>query len=314
MAKARLFAAAAAAAIIAVALPAAAQNGPPPSPPYRIEMLAPGVYAAVGMGSNAGFVVGDDAVAVIDTLYSPEVARQYLADIRKITDKPIRYVIDTHYHVDHTSGNATFKAAGATIIAHPNVAGWIHDENVHLFGDRITPAQREQVAALVGPDQTTARPMTLNLGHRELRVRPVEGHTGGDLAVEVPDAHVLFTGDMVWNKRAPNLIDGTVTKWGATVDGFEHLPGAQGMTFVPGHGDVAKLADVDAFHSDLTDLAAWTAEGRKAGLTGEALTQAVAPKMQAKYGWPFIENALRRSVPMMEAELAGTKRVPQARR
>jgi glyoxylase-like metal-dependent hydrolase (beta-lactamase superfamily II) len=188
------------------------------------------------------------------------------------------------------------------------VARWIHAENIHLFGDRITPAQRAQVEALVGPDQTTDKPMTLDLGGRKLEIRPVQGHTGGDLAVYVPDARVLFTGDMLWRRRAPNIIDGKVGPWTATVAEFERSPAE---VFVPGHGDVADRKDVADFHAYLTDLAAFTADARRMGLAGDALADAVVARLKARYDWPFLENGARREAAYMDAELAGTKRVPQ---
>ncbi|MFX7866347.1 hypothetical protein ABTK37_20335, partial [Acinetobacter baumannii] len=84
------------------------------------------------------------------------------------------------------------REAGAIIVAHKNERGWVRTENAHLFGERVTPALQARIAALALPDVTTDAPLTIWLGQRKVEVQPVLGHTGGDLAVRVPDAHVLF--------------------------------------------------------------------------------------------------------------------------
>ena len=103
------------------------------------------------------------------------------------------------------------------------------------------------------------------------------GHTGGDLTIAVPDAKVLFSGDMLWRKVPPNLIDGSVKEWAATDADFMRMPDAARTRFVPGHGDVADVKDVAEFRAYLLDLKRLVAEGRKAGLKDEALAQDVRP-------------------------------------
>ena len=127
----------------------------------------------------------------------------------------------------------------------------------------------------------------------------------------MPDAKVLFTGDMLWRKIPPNLIDGSVKQWTATDADFEHMPDSAQMTFVPGHGDVADLADVEDFRSYLLDLRRLVAAGRKAHLQGDALVSAVAPKLKALHpDWTISDRALGFEVRYMDEELAGTKKRP----
>ncbi|HEY4030052.1 MAG TPA: MBL fold metallo-hydrolase [Caulobacteraceae bacterium] len=304
---------AALAALCLFALPVAAQSpAPAPAgPPFELKQVGPGVYAAIGgpmAGSNAGFVVGDDGVLVVDTFFFPEAAKALLAAIRKTTDKPIRYVVNTHYHIDHVSGDAVFKAAGATIIAHKNVPGWIHSENLHLLGANLTPAMKAQIDGLIPPDQTIDKTTVITLGKRRIELHPMAGHTGGDLVVGVLDAHVMFTGDIVWNHTGPTTIDGTISKWMAEVAQLEKLPDT---TFVPGHGDVATAKDLDDLRALFADLISVTADARKAGLSGDALAAVAAPKLAALHqAWPRLDRNAPFLVKEMDQELAGTKRVP----
>ena len=284
--------------------------------PFTLKQVGPGVYAAIDgpehkAGSNAGFVVGDDGVLVIDALFTPEAARALVGEIRRITPKPIRYVVNTHYHADHTGGDQVLRDAGAIIIAHKNVSGWVRVNNINLFGDRITPELKARIEALPLPDVTTDKDLVVWLGARQIVVRTVLGHTGGDLTVSVPDAKVLFTGDMLWRKIPPNLIDGSVKEWLATDAEFVATPASAQMTFVPGHGDVASAKDVTDFCAYLIDLRRLVGEGRKAGLKDDALVQSVAPKMRAlNPDWTISDRAIAAEVKYMKAELAGTKRRP----
>lgn len=289
----------------------------PATPPFVLKAVGPGVYAAIDgpqgrSGSNAGFVVGDDGVVVIDSFFDPEATKVLISAVRKLTDKPIRYVVNTHYHADHVGGDAVLRAAGAVVIAHRNVRGWIRTENLHLFGDHLTPQLKATISALPLPDVVTDKDLTIWLGSRKVLVRTVLGHTGGDLIVSVPDAKVVFCGDILWNHVSPNVIDGTIARWIDTVDALTGAPDAAQTTFVPGHGDAARAGDVAKFKDYLAELRTTVSAERAAGLSGEGLVKAALPALTEKYGgWTAFGYFAPLELRYMDDELAGRKRTPQ---
>jgi len=295
----------------------AAAGDAPGSLPFTLKEVGPGVYAAIDgpkgeSGANAGFVIGDDGVLVIDSFFNPEATKALVGEIRKLTPKPIRYVVNTHYHIDHVAGDAVLKDAGAIIIAHRNVRAWVHSENFHLLGDRLTPKYRALIEAVPFPDITTTTGMTIWLGTRKAIVEPALGHTGGDLMVAIPDAKIVFCGDILWNHVSPNIIDGNVVKWIAEAHALAAEPGAAETTFVPGHGDVATARDVSDFETYLSDLRALVRRERAAGLSGEALVKAALPEFAKEHGdWKGFQHFAPLQLRYMDEELAGTKRTPK---
>ncbi|HWF04455.1 MAG TPA: MBL fold metallo-hydrolase [Candidatus Angelobacter sp.] len=284
------------------------------APDFTIKKIGDGVYAAIGSdtgkaGSNAGFIVGSNGVVVVDTFEDPAPARDLLAEIKKITNLPIRCVVNTHYHLDHTGGNAVFAQAGATILAHRNVRHWLHTENLKFFGANPKPEQKAMVEALTMPDEVYTDAVDIFLGDRKIQVRYIPGHTGGDSVVIVPDANVVFGGDLIWQKHLPNLIDATTSDWVKTLETL--LADHSSATFVSGHGDVATVSDVRDFHDYLVALRDAVAKAQAAGQTDKALIDTVLPQLQEKYGsWGFFKAFSTRNITQTAAELKGTKKVP----
>jgi len=286
------------------------------TPDFTIKKLADGVYAAVSpdrskAGSNAGFVVGSNGVLVVDTFVGVDPAKELLAEVRKITNLPIRYVVNTHYHLDHTGGNAVFAEAGATIVAHRNVRPWLRTENLKFFGATPKAEDKSRVDALVLPDMVYSDAVDLYLGSRLVQVRYMLGHTGGDSVVLVPDANVIFGGDLIWQHHLPNLIDASTQPWIQTLDKLlaEH-PTA---TFVSGHGDVATPADVHDFRDYLNTLRVDVAKAQTDGKSGKDLVDAVTDALKDKYGqWGFFNAFVSRDIQQTADELTGKKRVPSS--
>lgn len=284
------------------------------NPDFTLKKVGDGVYAAIGAdggkaGSNAGFIVGENGVVVVDTFEDVAPARDLLANIRKVTNLPIRFVVNTHYHLDHTGGNAVFAGAGATILAQRNLRGWLHTENMKFFGPNPKPEAKARVEALVLPDMVYKDAVDIYLGQRVVQVRYMLGHTGGDSVVSVPDANVVFSGDLVWQKHLPNLIDATTDAWIKSLD--ELMAQHSSATFVSGHGDVAAPQDVRDFHDYLVTLRDVVGKAQAAGKSGQDLINAVLPQLKDKYGsWGFFNYFVNRNITQTAAELKGEKKVP----
>jgi cyclase len=298
------------ASVILIAAPLFAGDAPGT---FAVREVAKGVYAViVPDGSpavgNAGFVVGDDGVLVIDTLEDPEAARQLLAEIRKLTPLPVRYVVNTHYHFDHVGGNGVFAQAGATVVAHPHVRDWARTENLKLFGASIKPEIKQQIESIALPTVTYENGIEIFLGSRQVVVRYLPGHTGGDSLVSVPDANVVFAGDLLWNKHFPNLIDSSTGLWMETLNRLVADYGA--ATFIPGHGDISRAADVNVFRNYLATLRTLVARAQEEHKSGDTLVDAVLPQLQQQCGtWGFSRLA-KRNIEQTAVELSGKKRLP----
>ncbi|HKW89012.1 MAG TPA: MBL fold metallo-hydrolase, partial [Candidatus Acidoferrales bacterium] len=254
--------------VLALACAASAADSPAP---FTLHEVAPGVWAAIDdpaakaarSGSNAGFIIGSDSVAVVDTFVNPAAAQALLDEIRKKTNLPIRFVVNTHYHIDHVAGNNVFAAAGATIFAQDNVRAWERAENLKFFGPQIKPEQKQMVESLGLPTVTYKDRVDLYLGARHLVVVSLPGHTGGDSVVFIPDANVLFCGDLFWKHTLPNLIDASTKPWIETLDAI--LSRHPEATFIPGHGEVGRAQDLRDFHDYLAALREAVGAAQSAG-------------------------------------------------
>ena len=296
---------------------ACAQTAPPSvgALPFTLKPLGHNVYAAIDdakgeAGANAGFVIGDDGVLVIDTFENEAAAKLLLVEIRKLTKLPIKFVVNTHYHLDHVAGNAVFKEAGAVILAQRNVSTWIHTENLKFFGKNIKPEQKKMVEELGSPEVLYDSGIELLVGSRRILVRVYPGHTGGDSVVMIPDAKVAFCGDLFWKKTLPNLIDASTEAWIRTLK--ELQASSVAATYVPGHGDPGDTQDVDAFRNYLADLRGLVEKQIKEGKTGDELVNGALTEVKEEYGqWNLFDYFAKRNIRDAEAELRSTKKIPQ---
>lgn len=197
--------------------------------------------------SNAGFIVTEDGVLVIDALGSPVLARELLAEIRRVTKQPVRYVVVTHYHADHIYGLQVFQEAGAQVLAHGQARAYLGSEVAQrrLENSRLEMAPWiDRETRLVSADRWLDEPETrLRLGTFDIVVRHVgPAHTGEDLVVAVPRLGVLFAGDLVFRGRVPFVGQADSRRWIASL---ERIIEDRPRWVLPGHGPASTDAQAD---------------------------------------------------------------------
>jgi quinoprotein relay system zinc metallohydrolase 2 len=218
--------------------------------PLPVVEIAPGVFAHRGVDglmnadnegaiANLGFVVGDDAIAVIDSGGSVREGARLRAAIRLHSNKPIRYVINTHGHPDHVFGNAAFAADGATLVGHANLPqalarrGPTYLANFRrMMGEALIAEVRLTPPTLLVEGETT-----LDLGNRRLMLQAwPTAHSDNDLTVRDDASGTLFAGDLLFRSHIP-VIDGSLRGWLTVLDSLEAQHPAR---VVPGHGAVVE--------------------------------------------------------------------------
>lgn len=321
---------------------AAAQSAPADPYPviqgktYRFEKIADGVYYATGgFGSNNVVIVNDADVLIVDTGTTPAAARAFIADIRMLTDKPVRFVVNTHWHFDHTDGNSVF-GPDVQIIANDYVRTAIttfdvlHREPYLTSEGSAVPAQiedlGEQAAAERDPDRkaqlqqrlyaaqqvlvqlkdikptppnvTYSDKLILHRGGREIDLLFLgRGHTAGDTVVWLPKERIVCSGDLM-ESRIAYMGDGYFDEWVATLDKLKNLDFAVDL---PGHG--VPFSDknmITEFQSYLKDLVAQVSALKAQGVSPDEAAQRVNLTAHAKY-FPQITGP--------GADLRGVRRV-----
>ena len=202
------------------------------------DQIGPGLYAYTAEGDpNSGVIVGDDGVMVIDAQATPGMAEELIARIAKVTDKPIKYVLLTHYHAVRVLGASAFK--GAEILASDTTRGLIAERGKQDMDSEIGRFPRlfrnvESMPGLTWPSLTFPDQISVWLGRREVRIMHIgRGHTAGDVVAVVPDSGVVFSGDLVEYKSACYCGDAHFTDWPSTLDNLAEL---QATALVPGRG------------------------------------------------------------------------------
>jgi glyoxylase-like metal-dependent hydrolase (beta-lactamase superfamily II) len=209
----------------------------------QLQEIAQGIYALVASTdfppaspalaiANGGIVIGSDGVLVIDPFQTPELGEMMISTVKSLTDKPIKYVLNTHYHSDHTGANSVFVKREIPVLGRSVIREYIQSGKNNTGG--ITPP------TVIINSQTD-----LWLGDRQVRIERVDGHSAGtDLVAYVPDAKVLFTGDMVFNKRIPYTADSDIRQWQGSL--YRLIATYPDAKVVPGHGDVTNVTGLQS--------------------------------------------------------------------
>jgi cyclase len=286
-----------------------------PTTRYGFEKFAEGVYfaratSAISSAANVAVIVNDHDVMIVDNGTTPAATRALLQDVKTLTDKPVRYQVNTHYHYDHTDGNQVF-APDVQIIGHETARQAIlmlkvleRDPYVNFAYVRLPAriaALKKQIAAerdaqalatlesqlrveleLVEglkeirptpPNTVFSRTLTLFRGEREIRLLFLgRGHTAGDIVVYLPRERIVATGDLL-QSAVPFMGDGYFDEWVATIDEVKKL---DFTAVLPGHGAaITNRATIEAFQGYVRDLTTQTAALRKQGLTAEQTAERV---------------------------------------
>jgi len=214
---------------------------------YMVQgVSALGTSANRNFISNAAFVVTGDGVLVVDALGSPALAVELLAEIRRITPMPVRYLVVTHYHADHIYGLQAFKDAGATVVAHKDGRLYLNSDTAQL---RLTASREELAPAvdastrLVPADRWIDQRSTLQLGGIDFVLQPAgPAHTPEDLVVWVPQLKLLIAGDLVFRGRVPFVGQADSGRW---ITALDTLLAFDAKVIIPGHGPVSQSARSD---------------------------------------------------------------------
>jgi glyoxylase-like metal-dependent hydrolase (beta-lactamase superfamily II) len=256
------------------------------------------LYAFTAQGDpNSGIIVGDDGVIVIDAQATPVMAQQVIERVRKVTDKPIKYVVLSHYHAVRVLGASAYGAeqiiasdACRSMIAERGKEDW--DSEYGRFPRLFRAA--ESVPGLTWPTLTFRDRMTLYLGKRRVDIMQLgRAHTAGDIVAYVPDANVMFTGDIVEYKSACYCGDAHFNDWGGTLS---NIAAFEPDALVPGRGDALVGGDTvmeaieltsDFLHDTYDPVRRGVARGASLKECFDAATEAMRPK----YGsWPIFEH------------------------
>jgi cyclase len=248
----------------------------------KVEKVAEGVYMLTGAGGNIGVSVGDDGIVIVDDQFAP-LAPKIQAALKGIADKPVRFLLNTHYHFDHTGGNAEFGKTGSTIIAHENVRKRLAEGyTIKRFNMTKPPASKEALPVI-----TFDRSATVHLNGEDIRALHFpHGHTDGDSVIFFPKANVVHMGDDFFAGMFPFVdLDG-----GGSVRGYiEAIEGILKLTkpdtkFIPGHGPLSSADDARKYVTMLKETRAIVADAVRRKMKPE---QMKANKILAKYAEPY---------------------------
>ena len=261
----------------------------------RVEItttkLTSTLYLLTGEGGNIGVSAGSDGVFLIDDQYAP-LSEKILSAVKAISDKPVKYVVNTHWHGDHTGGNENMGKAGATIIAHDAVrTRMARGQEMPLFKSVVPPAPPLALPVVTFPDKAS---LHLN-GETANLIHVAPAHTDGDVIIHWPASNVIHMGDTFFNGIFPFIDAGSGGRLSGMIKAVETvLVMADDRTkIIPGHGPLAGKADLARFHKMLLTVQERAMAAKSAGKTVEewAASNPFAD-LEAEWGKGFLKAPL----------------------
>ena len=262
--------------------------------------LADNAYAYTAEGDpNTGVVIGDDSVMVIDTQATPVMAQDVLAKIRSVTDKPVQYVVLSHYHAVRVLGASAYGADH--VIASRDTYDLIVERGEQDYKSELERFPRlfqsvESVPGLTWPTITFTGAMSLWMGKTEVQIMQLgRGHTKGDTVVWLPDSKVLFSGDLVEYGATPYTGDAYLTDWPSTLDNVAAL-GAKAL--VPGRGDALTTpetikAGIDGTRAFITKMYSSVQAGKQADKPLKQVYKETYQALKPEFGeWVIFDHCL----------------------
>lgn len=255
-----------------------------------VQKVADGLHMLVGRGGNIAISTGADGPLIVDDQFAP-LAPKIEAAVREIQDAPLRFVLNTHWHGDHTGGNEIFGGKGALIAAHHNVRARLSAKQFSSVFERETPAAPD--AAL--PVLTFEDGMTLHWNGEEIEVQhAARAHTDGDSIVWFRRANAVHLGDLYFNGLWPFIdvdsggsLDGAIAALGEALTRLNRR-----SKVIPGHGPLSNRRELRAYHKMLMELRARVKSAIAEGADAEALSRSgVADDLEERWGGGFLDTA-----------------------
>ena len=255
----------------------------------KVQKVAGTVYMLSGAGGNIGVSVGDDGVVIIDDQYAP-LAPKIQAALKTITEKPVRFIINTHFHGDHTGGNADFAKTGSTIIAHENVRKRLKEgATIPTAKMTMPPAEKDALPLITFNDRAS-----VHLNGEDIRaIHFPAGHTDGDAVIYFTQSNVIHMGDDFVTYGFPFVDVANGGSVSGMIAGVEKVlaTAPADAKYIPGHGALCTADDVRAFITLLKDTRAIVADAVKKHQTLDQMKQAhILAKYDEKYGRGFIKT------------------------
>lgn len=251
---------------------------------FKTMEVLPGIYTMMptsGQGPNTTFIVTGEGVIVIDTGSSPVVGEKLKSEIAKVTQEPVAYILNTHYHGENTFGNQAFgknvplitSAAGGKSLLSGSGERDRRWYEKHHPGETITVRE---------PNLTFQSELGLKLGKYYLRlIHPKAAHTSGDVYVYIASYRVIITGGMVYAGQIPDLREASITQW---IDALQKMEDLDAETIIPGHGEPGNKPRVTLMKHYLMELRTFVKDELLNGGSLPDIQKKVREKMQKKFG------------------------------